>query len=270
VKDTGSATTNTPLRRYDYILIFSALAGVVALAWGYLYYLARDMAAMDMSSINMPAMDMSAMSGMRVWSTAEFSLMFFMWAVMMVGMMVPTAMRAVLIYASIAKRASGQGTPVAATYWFVAGYVLIWTTFSLAATIVQGLLDRLGLLSPMMVSVSAALGAALLITAGIYQLSPWKDACLKHCQSPAMYLASHFKPGIGGAIALGSRHGSYCLGCCWAIMALLFLGGVMNLLWIAAITSFVLAEKLLPPKLRIARVSGILMIVGGTVFLSFA
>jgi predicted metal-binding membrane protein len=126
------------------------------------------------------------------------------------------------------------------------------------------------LLSPMMVSVSAALGAALLITAGIYQLSPWKDACLKHCQSPAMYLASHFKPGIGGAIGLGSRHGSYCLGCCWALMALLFLGGVMNLLWIAAITSFVLAEKLLPPKLRIARVSGILMIVGGMVFLSFA
>lgn len=220
--------------------------------------------------MEMPAMDMGAMAGMRAWDATDFSLMFLMWCVMMVGMMVPTAMRAVLIYASIAKRASGQGTPVAATIWFVVGYILLWTAFSIAATVGQATLDTWGLLSPMMVSASATFGAALLISAGIYQLTPWKDVCLKHCQSPAMYLATRFKPGVGGAIGLGMRHGTYCLGCCWAIMALLFLGGVMNLLWIAAITGFVLAEKLLPPRLRLARVSGILMIVVGAMFLSIA
>ena len=260
----------TSLRTRDNLLIFSALAGVIALAWGYLYYLALDMSSMDMSAMNMRGMEMDAVASIRAWSAIDFSLMFLMWAVMMVGMMVPTAMRAVLIYASIAKRASGQGSPVAATYWFVVGYVLVWTAFSIAATIIQGALDSWGLLSPMMVSASASLGAAILITAGIYQLTPWKDVCLKHCQSPAMYLATRFKPGVGGAVGLGARHGIYCLGCCWALMALLFLGGVMNLLWIAAITGFVLAEKLLPPKLQLARVSGIMMIVGAVVFLSLA
>ncbi len=222
------------------------------------------MANMDMSS-----MPMSTMVGMRMWSAADYLLMFLMWAVMMVGMMVPTAMRAVLVYASIAKRAGGQGTPVASTYWFVAGYIVTWTVFSIAATIVQGELDAWGLLSPMMVSASATFGAVLLIAAGTYQLTPLKDVCLKHCQSPVMYLATRFSPGVLGAIGLGVRHGIYCLGCCWAIMMLLFLGGVMNLLWIVAITGFVLAEKLLPAKLRLARVSGILMISTGAVFLAF-
>lgn len=259
--DSGTAS----LRTRDQFLIFSSLAGVVSLAWSYLYYLAHDVSNMDMSS-----MDLSAMAGMRMWSAADYFLMFLMWSVMMVGMMVPTAMRAVLIYASIAKRASGQGTPVAATVWFVVGYILIWTAFSVAATVAQGELDTWGLLSPMMVSASATFGAVLLIAAGTYQLTPWKDVCLKHCQSPAMYLATRFNPGVGGAIGLGLRHGAYCLGCCWAIMALLFLGGVMNLLWIAAITGFVLAEKLLPPKLRLTRLSGILMILGGAVFLWFS
>lgn len=253
------------LRRRDYILISTALAGVVALAWAYLYYLTLDMARMAM-----PTMDMGTMAGMREWSTADFALMFLMWSVMMVGMMVPTAMRTVLIYASIARHATNQGTPIAATYWFAVGYLLVWTIFSLAATLVQGALDNWGLLSPMMVSTSATFGAALLIAAGLYQLTPWKDVCLKHCQSPAVYLASRFKPGIGGAIGLGFGHGVYCLGCCWAIMALLFLGGVMNLLWIAAITGFVLGEKLLPPRLRLARASGLAMVACGVVFLVYA
>ena len=250
-----------PLRSRDRLLILVALSGAVVLAWAYLYKLSVDMGSMDISE-----MDMNRMAGMHTWTIVEFLLMFIMWAIMMVGMMVPTAMRAVLIYAGIAQRADAQGTPVAPTYWFVSGYVLLWTVFSAGATALQAGLTQGGLLSPMMVSSSSALGAGLLIAAGLYQLTPWKDACLKHCQSPAMYLASRFKPGTLNAIGLGLRHAGYCLGCCWLLMGLLFFGGVMNLLWIAAITLFVLVEKLLAGSV-LSRVSGVVMICAGLLYL---
>ena len=258
---TQSLPLKWPLRTRDRFFITSSLAVVVALAWGYLYVLATNMPAMS-------KMDVAMSAGIRPWSLAESFLMFAMWVVMMVGMMVPTAMRAVLIYAGISHRARAQGSPVAPTYWFVAGYAVVWSGFGLAATIFQAGFDRLGLLSPMMVSSSPLLGAGLLIAAGLYQLTPWKDACLKHCQSPAMYLATRFRPGVGNAFGLGMRHGTYCLGCCWLLMGLLFLGGVMNLLWIAAITGFVLLEKLLPASLRVARFSGWLMMFTGVLYLS--
>ena len=235
----------------------------VALAWAYLINLASTMSGM-------PMMDPAVAVGFHRWTVQDYLLMFTMWAVMMVGMMVPTAMRAVMIYAGIADRAGLQGKVVAPTYWFIGGYVTVWTAFSLLATLVQAGLDRLGLLSPMMVSLSSGLGAGLLIAAGAYQLTTWKDSCLKHCQSPAMYITRHFGPGVANALGLGIRHGMYCLGCCWVLMGLLFLGGVMNLLWIAAITCFVLLEKLLPPALRVARVGGVLMIAAGIGYLSMA
>ncbi len=261
MSNTQSLPLKWPLRTRDRFFITSSLAVVVALAWGYLFFLATNMPAMS-------KMDVAMSAGIRPWSLAESFLMFAMWAVMMVGMMVPTAMRAVLIYAGISHRARAQGTPVAPTYWFVTGYAVVWSGFGLAATIFQAGFDRLGLLSPMMVSSSPLLGAGLLIAAGLYQLTPWKDACLKHCQSPAVYLATHFRPGVGNAFGLGMRHGTYCLGCCWLLMGLLFLGGVMNLLWIAAITGFVLLEKLLPASLRVERFSGWLMMFTGVLYLS--
>ncbi len=258
---TQSLPLKWPLRTRDRFFITGSLAVVVALAWGYLYVLATNMPAMS-------KMDVAMSAGIRPWSLAESFLMFAMWVVMMVGMMVPTAMRAVLIYAGISHRAHAQGTPVAPTYWFVAGYAVVWSGFGLAATIFQAGFDRLGLLSPMMVSSSPLLGAGLLIAAGLYQLTPWKDACLQHCQSPAMYLATRFRPGVGNAFGLGMRHGAYCLGCCWLLMGLLFLGGAMNLLRIAAVTGFVLLEKLLPASLRVARFSGWLMMFTGVLYLS--
>ncbi len=263
MSETEPSPSRWPLRTRDRFLISGSLAVVVALAWGYLTILAADMP--DMSK-----MDMAMSAGIGPWSLADLSLMFVMWVVMMVGMMVPTAMRAVLIYAGISNRADAQGTPVARTYWFVGGYAVVWSAFGLAATLFQAGIERLGLLSPTMVSSSPWLGASLLIAAGGYQLTPWKDACLKHCQSPALYLAAHFRVGVGGAFALGVGHGAYCLGCCWALMGLLFLGGVMNLLWIAAIASFVLLEKLLPASLRVARLSGWLMMLTGALYLSNA
>ena len=253
------------LRTRDRQLIIGALIGLTVVAWVYLYEAARDM---DMA--RMPAMNMAGMPGVNGWTKLDWLLTYVMWVVMMIGMMVPSALRAVLIYAGIAQRAAANRTPVAPTSWFVAGYVFAWAGFSAVATAAQWGLMRIGMLSPMAIATSRYLGAGLLITAGIYQLTPWKRACLSHCQSPAQYLAARFKSSRSGALELGLRHGAYCLGCCAILMALLFLGGVMNLLWVAAIASFILLEKLAPPTLPLARVTGVVMIIAGICYLAFA
>jgi predicted metal-binding membrane protein len=249
------------LRRKDFWTIAAALLAITALAWLYLIVLASRMG-------NEHGGSMGAMSQLQPWSPLEFLMLFIMWAVMMIGMMVPTASRAVLIYAAVARQAAKRGNSLPATGWFIAGYILVWTGFSLGATAFQAGLNNVGLLSPMMASASPWLVVTLLLAAGCYQLTPWKEACLKHCQSPANYLAGKFKPGISGAVALGVRHGSYCLGCCWVLMSLLFVGGVMNLIWIATITFFVLLEKLSPIGTRLRNVSGWLMIGSAAVYSS--
>jgi predicted metal-binding membrane protein len=242
------------LRGRDQFVVLVSLASLVAMAWGYLAVMARSMG------------DMPAEPGIHRWAELDFLAMFVMWSVMMVGMMVPTAMRAVLIYAGMVRKASAQGQTLAPTGGFVAGYIAVWTAFSLGATVVQGGLEHMALLSSMLVSTSAWLGAGLLIGAGFYQLTPWKDTCLRHCQSPAMYLATHLAPAAPSAFGLGVKHGGYCLGCCWVLMGLLFVGGVMNLLWIVAITGFVLLEKLLPPVLGTTRLTGVAMIAAGACY----
>jgi predicted metal-binding membrane protein len=248
------------LARRDLILLLGALGGLVVLCWWYLIGMARGMDGMS---------GMNGAMGIRTWTSVDFLMMFGMWAVMMVGMMVPTAVRSVMIFAQIGARTAARGRPFVSGYWFTAGYVVIWTVFSAAATFLQWALDQAALLSPTMVSSSSYLGALLLVSAGAWQFSPVKDTCLRHCQSPATYLATHFRPGFSGAVHLGIRHGMYCLGCCWLLMGLLFVGGVMNLLWIAAITAFVLLEKLLPARVRASRMSGWGMIVAGAGYLTW-
>lgn len=187
-----------------------------------------------------------SMMTLRPWTTLDFALTFAMWTVMMVGMMVPSATPTALIYAAVARKAALQGAVLAPTIIFVSGYVAVWTVFSLLATVIQWGLEWAALLSPMMASTSPSLGATLLVGAGVYQLTPMKAACLRHCRAPAQFISQHWRPGRAGAFHMGIIHGAYCLGCCWILMGLLFLGGVMNLLWIAGITITVLAEKVLP------------------------
>jgi len=201
-----------------------------------------------------------AMMQLRPWALADFALMFVMWAVMMVGMMVPSAAPMALVYAAVSRKASKQGQSLAPTAGFAAGSVAMWTLFSVAATGLQWGLERAALLSPMMVSTSPLLGAGLLVSAGVYQLTPFKDACLRHCRSPAYFISEHWRPGVVGAFRMGLVHGAYCLGCCWLLMGILFFGGVMNLLWIAAIASFVLLEKILPRGPMAGRVAGVALI----------
>jgi len=215
------------------VAILTGLAGAASLAW-------LAIVRMEQTMWGMP------MAGLHPWSSVDFAMMLAMWVVMMVGMMIPSAVPAVMIYAQIERRAVRDGHVLAPTGVFVAGYLLAWTLFSVAATLAQWALERAALLSPMWVTTSPTLGASLLILAGVYQLTPWKEACLRHCRTPARFLAEHWRTGASGALRLGMRHGFSCIGCCALLMALLFVGGVMNLLWIAGITLFVLLEKTLP------------------------
>ena len=225
---------------------------MTGLSWLYLIVMAREMASMPM-----------AMMGLHAWTPAHFGMMFAMWAIMMVGMMLPSATPTTLVYTAVARKAAREGTPVAPVAAFVAGYLFMWTLFSLGATLAQWGLESAALLSPMMVSASPALGGVLLIGAGVYQLTPFKDACLEHCRSPAHFIAERWRSGTLGAFRMGVEHGAFCLGCCWVLMGLLFFGGVMNLLWIAAITLFVLVEKVAPFGVGGGRLSGIGMVGAG-------
>ncbi len=245
---------NLPHR--DFLVISGSLLAITFLSWAYLIGMAREMTAPHPSCCLLPAQ-------IQHWNLSYFGMMFIMWSVMMVGMMVPSAAPMILIYAGVARKAKKDGNPVAPVFAFTLGYILMWTVFSLAATAIQWQLDRWALLSPMMVSNSPRLGAVILIAAGIYQWLPIKNNCLKHCRSPFHFIANHWKPGFLGALRMGIEHGVFCIGCCWVLMLLLFIGGVMNLLWIAAITIFVLLEKVLPLGEAGGKYSGALMILLG-------
>lgn len=196
---------------------------------------------------------MSPMAGM----TPSWPLVFTMWAVMMVAMMLPSAAPTILLYARVHRHSLEGGTPP--TMAFLTGYLACWIGFAAVAAMLQ-----LAVASPMSMSFESRLATgALLVAAGLYQLSPLKDACLSRCRSTVTFLSRHYRPGAWGAVRLGLLHGIYCVGCCWLLMALLFAGGVMNLLWVAGLTLLVASEKLLPGGQWIARVAGVAMIAWG-------
>lgn len=208
----------------------------------------------------------SAWMMIRTWDFSHLLLLFAMWAVMMVGMMLPSAAPTLLLYAGVVRTSAGTGHARACVYAFGGGYLLAWTVFSLVATVLQRMLAHWLLLSPMMES-RGWFGGALLIVAGLYQLTPYKRTCLESCRSPAAFIAKHWQAGMTGAVRLGFVHGLYCLGCCWALMLLLFVGGVMNLWWIGALTIFVLLEKLAPFGMQGGRLSGLLILALGIFYL---
>lgn len=257
---TGEGALTAVLRR-DRMVVIAALAVLVLLAWAYTVWLAMSMSTMMDTAMPMPM----AESGMKMlapafrpWTGAHFAITFVMWAVMMVGMMTPSAAPMILIYARVGRQAALQDKPLAATGFFAGGYLLAWISFSLLATTGQWMLERAALLTPMAVTANETLGGLVLITAGLFQWTPVKDVCLKHCQSPLSFIQHHggFRGDPLGALSLGFRHGLYCVGCCWAMMALLFIGGVMNIIWIAGLTIFVLLEKVVPVGRIITRAAG--------------
>ena len=205
---------------------------------------------------------MAAMAPMP-WTPGYAALMFFMWWIMMMAMMLPSAAPMILLFAMINRKQREKGAPYVPTAIFAAGYALVWAVFSGVAVTAQWGLERAGLLSSMMASTSAMIGAGLLIAAGIYQLTPLKQACLRHCRSPIFFITHHWRPGDLGALRMGVEHGAFCTGCCWFLMALLFYGGVMNLFWIVGLAVFVLLEKTIPAGHWLGRMTGALLIAWG-------
>jgi predicted metal-binding membrane protein len=239
----------------DRWLIGGALVIMVALCWAWIVPMARDM----YGSMQGP----SAWMMTDTWDLPHLALLFAMWAVMMAGMMLPSATPTLFFYASVIRKSPDAPRIAAQVYAFAAGYLLVWTAFSLLATVLQRLLAHWLLLSRMMEARGNIFGSALLILAGVYQLTAFKRTCLQFCQSPVAFITRHWKRGAVGGFHLGVAHGLYCLGCCWALMLLLFVGGVMNLWCIGALTIFVLLEKLAPLRAQGGRLSGPLIIAIG-------
>ncbi len=249
------AFAGVALLRRSELAILAGIAGTVGLCWAYLIAASRDMYG--------PMEGLAAWMMHATWDGQYLALMFLMWTVMMTGMMLPSAAHTILLYGTVVRSSPQSQRPVVRSYAFVGGYLLTWTAFSVLATLLQWQLAKAALLSPMMESVSPLLGAILLILAGIYQWTPLKRACLSQCRSPLHYLMRHWRPGVIGALRMGAGHGLFCLGCCWALMLLLFFGGVMSLLWIAGLTLFVLFEKVAPFGVWAGRISGGTLILAG-------
>jgi predicted metal-binding membrane protein len=197
------------------------------------------------------------------WNHAQAAFMFVMWVVMMVAMMVPSAAPMILIFHRVASDRLTQGQPAVPTAVFLGGYLAVWAGFSALATGAQWLLHDAALLSPGMAAASPLLGGALLVAAGVFQLTPLKHACLTRCRTPLGFLLTEWREGVRGAWVMGLRHGMFCTVCCWALMALLFVGGVMNLLWVAALAIVVLGEKVLPRGDVLGRLGGVALIAWG-------
>lgn len=232
------------IARRDRAFTLAALTILSLLAWLYL----------------LSGAGMSPMPGMAEM-TPGWPLVAAMWCTMMIAMMLPSAAPTILLYARVHRHAQTSPPPTAA---FLAGYLACWAGFSLLAASLQ-----LAIASAMSMAIGSRDAAAvLLIAAGLYQLSPLKDACLSRCRSPADFLTRHYRPGAAGAARLGMIHGAYCVGCCWLLMGLLFVVGVMNLLWVAALTLLVAAEKLLPGGTWIARAAGVALIAWGAALIA--
>jgi predicted metal-binding membrane protein len=277
--------------RRDRLVTAVALAVIVILAWAYVIWFASSMSmpmppaapaastdtgmSMDMDmpmKMDMPGMDMGTPSpdvvgtpAIAPWSVPEFAFVASMWIAMMVGMMTPSAAPMILLYARVGRSAAAQGKPFASAAWFAGGYLLVWAIFAVAATGAQWLLEQALLISPMMGPASRLVGGIILVVAGLYQLTPLKDACLGQCRAPLSFIQQHggFQRTAAGSLRLGVQHGLYCIGCCWALMALLFVGGVMNPLWIAGIVVLVLVEKLVPAARWVPRAAGVALALSG-------
>ena len=220
--------------------LVALLVLVPLVCWTWIVVLARDMYG--------PMTGASAWMMTPVWDAPHLILLWAMWAVMMTGMMLPSAAPMITLIG---------GRPGA---FAALGYTTMWAAFSIGATLLQWLLIRLVIVSPMMEISSARIGAIVLLVAGVYQFTPLKRVCLTACQSPTAFLMRHWRSGSAGAFRMGVEHGVHCVGCCWALMLLLFVGGVMNLTVIAALTALVAFEKLLPLGAWSARASGVVLV----------
>ncbi len=238
--------------RWDRVIVGSGLGGITILSWVYLVSMAQDVHPVDLRwHMLMPHPQPQA--------GHELAMLCAMWTVMMVAMMVPAVAPTVLMFARLNRSRHREHPPYGESGWFLGGYLALWTLFSLLAGLAQWMFHLSRLVSEGMVSRSNVLGGLLLLGAGVYQWTPLKNACLKHCRSPLSFFMTRWREGSAGAFWMGLEHGSYCVACCWLLMLLLFVAGVMNLLWMGTITALVLIEKMSPSGPWVARISGALL-----------
>jgi predicted metal-binding membrane protein len=263
------ATNLETLLRRDRWVVLTALCTLSILAWAYILRLAVQM---DMGRMNMTGFRMAASAAGMVmrpafepWSGPEFLFTLVMWTVMMIGMMTPSVAPIVLLYVLVGRQAVKTGKQFPSTAWFVGGYLLVWTVFSFVATTAQWALERAAVLTPSMATASALVGGIVLIVSGVYQWTSLKDKCLRQCQSPLQFIQRNggFQRAPSGSLRLGVLHGMYCVGCCWPLMALLFVVGVMNVLWVALIAILILAEKVIQTGNLIPRSAGVFFVFIG-------
>lgn len=236
----------------DRALVLTTLGAVVLLSWGYLL-LGTGV------SVHAMALDMTVGS----WTVTHAAMMLAMWVLMMAAMMLPSAVPMLLLFSAISRKKCPGSEALRRAGAFGVAYVCVWAAFAAAATAMQWKLERLMLLSPGMALESGTIAGLLFAAAGVYQFLPFKRACLRRCRSPLEFLAGHWRPGISGALRMGLQHGAFCLGCCWVLMGLLFVGGLMNLLWIASLTLIVFVEKVAPGGVFAGRMTGLGLIAWG-------
>ncbi|MBX2880092.1 MAG: DUF2182 domain-containing protein [Granulosicoccus sp.] len=246
----------------EYAIVAAGLALITLAGWAYMGYMAWAMANMDKVEMWMPPM------GATPWSTMDLFMLFLMWAIMMVAMMTPSTLPMVNMFATINKNRRKQAQLYTPTFVFIFGYLIAWALFSVLAAVAQWWMHTASLLNPMMNSRSDLVSGIVLIVAGIYQWTPAKDACLEYCRTPVDFLMTEWRDGSGGALYMGIKHGIYCVGCCWALMLVLFAVGVMNMLWVALIAAFVVLEKIFPYPWGLRLVSGIALVVWGAYLLA--
>ena len=273
----------------DRAIVVGALLLLMVVSWLYVLIGAgMPRSAFDMSSLSMALGEtirtpadgsmvrkmegaIAAMTTPVDWTFDYAILMFFMWWIMMVAMMLPSATPTILLHALVSRKArlrTGEPSPPWPTAGFTLGYLLIWAAFSAVAAALQWAFEESGVLSPTMLNGTGTVFAGtILVFAGLYQLTPIKQACLRHCRGPISFLSRHWRSGSIGALIMGLHHGAYCLGCCWALMTILFFGGIMNLYWILALAFIVLIEKLMPFGRGSSVTTGILLIAWGSSFL---
>jgi predicted metal-binding membrane protein len=222
------------------LVVLGGIAALVVLTWLDLWRRASEMAMHEAMGMVMPSQ--------APWDLADLGTTVVMWGVMMVAMMLPSATPLLLLFARSQRPRVGPAEGSVRTGLLAAGYLAVWLGWSGVAAALQWVLHASLLFSPRVALTSAVAGGALLILAGLYQITPWKYVCLTRCQSPLGFMLAHWREGRGGAFRMGSAHGVYCVGCCWALMVLLFVGGVMSLTWIAALAALVLLEKVVPGR----------------------
>jgi predicted metal-binding membrane protein len=265
----------TAVLRRDRIFVVLTLALLTVLAWSYLLWLSAnmDMGGMDMSGFRMIPSGMGDIVPAHMpWPPMELAFVFAMWTGMMVGMMTPSTAPMLLIYTRVGRQTEANGRPLVATVLFAIGYFLVWVGFALLATLLQWALERAGLLDFTMASTSHMVGGLVFVVAGLYQWTQLNDLCLAQCQRPFVFVMGHggYRRDGPGCVMLGLCHGAYCVGCCWTLMALLLVGGVMNVLWIVLLALFAFLERITSMGRLIARLAGIVLIAGGAWLFSMA